>query len=304
MLRRFFIPLIALIMSYSVNSQSLNTYKYVVVPDSYDFLKGEKDRYQLNSLTQFLFKKYGFTAILKGEPFPEDLENEGCNALYANVNNASSMFTIKLAVELKDCKNTIVFTSQPGRSKSKEFKKGYQEALRAAFMDVKKLNYFYKAPKKTTGIVANKAQEKIAVQPAIAVADPVPPTEVTVLDKKLALPNTSKIVTNEVPSPITSTANKPISTTAKTKKVIYLLNGATYDMKKVDNGYTLHQILADGSSKALGTIFTTSRANNYIVKAESLSGNGYFDSFGNFVLERINPATGKVITDTFAREDR
>ena len=52
--------LIALIVVSNVYSQSnLNDYKYVIVPNKFDFLK-ENDQYQLNSLAAFLFEKYGF----------------------------------------------------------------------------------------------------------------------------------------------------------------------------------------------------------------------------------------------------
>ena len=52
----------------------------------------------------------------------------------------------------------------------------------------------------------------------------------------------------------------------------------------------------------VGKAFKSSTKNNYIVKAGDLSGNGHFDAYGNFILERINPVTNKLITDTFARQ--
>ena len=41
----------------------LNQYKYVAVPDRFDFLK-TSDQYQLSSLTQFLLTKKGFTVLV------------------------------------------------------------------------------------------------------------------------------------------------------------------------------------------------------------------------------------------------
>ena len=40
----------------------LNQYKYVSVPDRFDFLK-TNDQYQMSSLTQFLLTKKGFTVL-------------------------------------------------------------------------------------------------------------------------------------------------------------------------------------------------------------------------------------------------
>ena len=44
---------------FTQNSLNINDYKYVSVPDRFDFLK-TSDQYQLNSLTEFLLKKNGY----------------------------------------------------------------------------------------------------------------------------------------------------------------------------------------------------------------------------------------------------
>ena len=118
-----FLPLlIACFILTSVFSQSsLNKYKYIIVPHKFDFLK-EKDQYQLNALTQFLFNKYGFEAIMEGTAYPEDLIRNRCLALKSDVNKDSSMFKTKLTVELYDCNDKLVFTSSIGESREKEFK--------------------------------------------------------------------------------------------------------------------------------------------------------------------------------------
>ncbi|HET8837617.1 MAG TPA: hypothetical protein VFM82_01325, partial [Flavobacteriaceae bacterium] len=72
--------------------KSPNDYKYVIVPKKFDFLT-ENDQYKLNSLTEFLFEKYGFTAILEGEKFPDDLIKNPCSALNADVHSDSGMFS-------------------------------------------------------------------------------------------------------------------------------------------------------------------------------------------------------------------
>ena len=265
--------MVVVFIGFSGNSQELNSYKYVIVPDGYDFLKRKKDQYQLNSLSIFLFKKYGFNALLESEPFPEDLQNNHCNALYADVENVSSMFTIKLQVSLKDCKNNVVFSALPGKSRSKEFQKGYQEALRATFMSVKKINYFYKESPKVLNV-----------------------------DEVVSVPVDEESMAVAVPISVRSVVDKMVSSSDDNK--IYVYKGVKYGFKKRENGFRLVRYNTDGSKLSIGDVFSTSRPNNYLVKASELSGNGYFDSFDNFVLERINPATGKVITDTFAREDQ
>ena len=121
---------------------NLNAYKYVIVPKKFDFQKSG-DQYQLNQLTKFLFNKEGFNAIWEDEKLPEDLYNNPCLGLKANVLENSSMFATKLKIELSDCRNATIFNSNEGKSKIKEFKKGHHDALRKAFESVKEANYRY-----------------------------------------------------------------------------------------------------------------------------------------------------------------
>ncbi|HAO15538.1 MAG TPA: hypothetical protein DDE71_08270 [Tenacibaculum sp.] len=131
------------IMTLSIVGQSkINNYKYVIVPNKFEFLK-KKDQYQTSSLTKFLFEKYGFNAYLDSDKLPEDLNKNRCLALTGVVKDASSMFTTKSLVELRDCYNKVVFTSTTGKSKVKEYKKAYHESIRNAFLSLKSLGYKY-----------------------------------------------------------------------------------------------------------------------------------------------------------------
>jgi len=122
--------------------KNLNAYKYIIVPKKFDFQKSN-DKYQLNSLTKFLFNKEGFTAVFEGDEMPKDLFDNPCLGLKANVENTSGMLTTKLIIALLDCRNANIFTSLEGKSKIKDFKKSYHEALRKAFQSFKRVNYKY-----------------------------------------------------------------------------------------------------------------------------------------------------------------
>nr|BFF35272.1 hypothetical protein BACT7_01340 [Tenacibaculum mesophilum] len=140
-----------LITATSFAQKSINTYKYVIVPTKFDFLKG-KDKYQTSSLTKFLFNKYGFTALLEDEKLPEEVVNNRCLALTGTVRDESGLFTTKSIVELKDCNNKVVFASKEGRSKEKDYKKAYHEAIRNAFKSVQALKYKYTSSKEVTTV--------------------------------------------------------------------------------------------------------------------------------------------------------
>ncbi len=166
------ILLIALFISTASFAQkSINNYKYVIVPSKFDFVK-EKDKYQTSSLTKFLFNKYGFTAFLDDEELPAEIADNRCLALTGTVRDDSSMFTTKSVIELKDCYNKVVFTSQEGRSKEKEYKKAYQEAIRNAFKSVQALKYKY-VPLQEDVVIKTKEVPAVVTVPKVVESKPI-----------------------------------------------------------------------------------------------------------------------------------
>ena len=131
-------------VSIAFAQESLNAYKYVIVPNKYEFFK-EADKYQLNSLTAFLFDKQGFITVVEGTPYPDELNKNRCLALEADVEKTSKVFKTLLTIVLKDCTGKVVFTSKAGKSGEKEYQKAYTMALRDAFTSIEKLRYKYVA---------------------------------------------------------------------------------------------------------------------------------------------------------------
>ena len=72
------------------SQESINDYKYIIVPSQFEFQKSE-DSYQLNSLTKFLFNKAGYIAVLSTDNFPDDLAMNRCMALTSKLKKSSSM---------------------------------------------------------------------------------------------------------------------------------------------------------------------------------------------------------------------
>ena len=120
----------------------INNYKYVIVPTSYSFFN-EEDKFQINSLTKFLFNKYGFTAFLQNEELPQELTKNKCLALYVNVEEEKSLFKTKLRIDLKDCGGRLVMSSKVGETREKQFDKAFNLALRDAFETYQNINYKY-----------------------------------------------------------------------------------------------------------------------------------------------------------------
>lgn len=171
---------LVLLMSSSLFSQQskINNYQYIIVPDKFDFVKSI-DQYQTSSLTKFLLKKKGFKVFLSNENLPKELKNNRCKALQAIVKDDSSMFTIKSSIELQDCYGKVLFTSDIGKSKEKDYKKGYQEAIRNAFETMADMEYNYnpsieveKEVKKEAAIVKNMGNSVITTVKSTAIVIP------------------------------------------------------------------------------------------------------------------------------------
>ncbi len=169
-IKKTLVIVLVIISNTIFSQQSLNNYKYVIVPKKYDFLKSE-DKYQVNSLTKFLFKKEGFNTLFDSDAKPQELANNPCSALVSRVKKNSTMFTTKLVIELVNCRNEIVHASTEGRSKQKDYKKAYQEALRNAFESISSLDYKYN-PVKTPAI--EEKEEVIVDEPATIVKEVIP----------------------------------------------------------------------------------------------------------------------------------
>lgn len=126
--------------SYAQNS--VNDYKYVVVPNKFDFLS-EANEYRLNNLTKLLFEKYGFIALMEEDMLPDDAIANSCLVLKSDVIPEKSMFITKLKVKLKNCRGEVIFTSKLGESRKKKYEVAYTLALREAFNSFAVLNYSY-----------------------------------------------------------------------------------------------------------------------------------------------------------------
>jgi len=176
--------LIALFISVIGFSQSINDYKAVIVPLKYDFMKSE-NQYRLATLTKSNLLKAGFQAFYTNEEIPSGF-TERCELLYIDVKKESGFLVTKLFVEFKDCYGRVVYTSEMGKSKEKDYDLAYKESLDLAFKSINDLHYQYsgkavastKAPAATmvtpaaAAIVNSAPAAAVAVTPAVNVSDP------------------------------------------------------------------------------------------------------------------------------------
>jgi len=231
--------------------QSINSYKYVLVPKQFEFQKSA-DQYQINSLTKFLFERAGFTPLFTDEPVPDDLARNSCIALKVVLNNNSSFLSTKLNIDLFDCFNNLVFSTNEARSREKEYKDAYHEVIRAAFVDIENLKYAYQESVSHE----DKKVEKIKIEevkPAVIVVQPVLKKEeiTTKIEEKVAEPIIEKRV--EI---------KEID--IKTIEGNYIIDKwGTCTISKNDEGYS---VVGGDENFEFAIVYATSKPNFYIIK--------------------------------------
>jgi hypothetical protein len=172
-MKRIF-ALLVLLTSCVGFAQSINDYKYIIVPQQFGFVKG-KNEYNLSLLTKMMFEKYGFTTFIEGDKLPDELALDRCKPMYADLIKSNSFLTTNIVIALKDCQGKTLYTSETGKSKEKEFKKAYQEALRDASHSLDNLNYQYTSNAVVQSKAAsNSSQAASSSSDDVLFAEPMP----------------------------------------------------------------------------------------------------------------------------------
>lgn len=233
-MKRYFL-LFLLFISFSGYAQNtINNYKYVLVPEKFSFLK-QTDQYKLNTLTKRLLEDKGFTVYFDNSEIPNEIAGNKCNALNVDVTEKNSMLSTKLTLTLKDCRGNIIFKSKEGKSREKEYDISYNLALRDAFTSLDEVHYAYTpgagstdqqpAAAVTTSVAASTtAATTASVTTAVAVSQPA---------VKAAIPEATQVAGTLYAQP-TANGYQLIDTTPK--KVLTLFKTSSEDHFIADNG--------------------------------------------------------------------
>lgn len=124
-----YLLLFALLFSSVVFSQNVTDYKYIIVSSKFSFSK-EVNKYNLNALTKSVLEKQGYEVYYDTDILPQDLAENRCKALYADMLENNNLLVTKIKLQLKDCKNQVVYVSGEGTSREKEYAKAYVQAFR------------------------------------------------------------------------------------------------------------------------------------------------------------------------------
>jgi hypothetical protein len=258
-MKKYIFLLFAVLSVFQLEAQDqLNNYKYIIIPESYDFTQG-KDNYQLNSLTKFLFNREGYEAFIISDSLPQDLFNNRCLALSADAEKLkSSLFKTEIQINLKDCYGKIIYTSKVGSSKQKDFDKAYTQALRNAFESFEEFEYQYK-PK-----FENNNQKNQSITQSNPKAQVI--SEITQNEKN----KEAETVSYNVKS-VEYTETSKTNNTQESKKITQngaeakpLLNENIYYAQATESGYKL----VDSEPKLIMELIRTAQKNTFSVKGK------------------------------------
>ena len=154
--------------------QKVSDYKYISLPSK---LETFKEDFGLNNLLTKTLRSKNYTVIPSDKlQWPAEAQSNPCNVLMADIINDSGFLRNKVLVQFKDCNDKVV-SSIKGASNIKEYKEGYQDALKQTF---------------------------VSISPANPTAQPASPGKV----QETVTTNSTQVVTNSPSSSVDNTALK------------------------------------------------------------------------------------------------
>ena len=211
-----FILVLFTITAYSQNT--LNNYKYVIVPERFSFSKSD-NQYGLNTLAKALLESKGFTVFIGNSDLPPQIAANKCTALTAEVTDRKGFLVTNLTLQLKDCQGNVIFKSKEGKSREKEWQTAYDQALRDAFVSLKDVPYTYDS----TAVTQAQQVTVAPAAPAAPAPTPAAPTSAAITES-----------TGTLYAQATPNGYQLIDTTPK--KVLTLLKTSMPDYYIAENG--------------------------------------------------------------------
>ncbi|MEC3874707.1 hypothetical protein [Chryseobacterium salviniae] len=116
-----------------VFGQKVSDYQYISIPSKFESFKQD---YGLADMLSKTLKSKNYTIVPYDKlQWPSEAQANPCSVLMADVLNDSGLLRNKVLLQFKDC-NDKVISSIKGASNIKEFKEGFQDALKQTFMSV------------------------------------------------------------------------------------------------------------------------------------------------------------------------
>lgn len=141
-MKKLLLLTIMLISATGIAQTSLNDYNMAIIPAKFEFQK-EDNQYRINSTIKAFLKQKGFEVYLSSDVLPEGFMDYNCNKVFVNAVEENTMFKTALKIEFKDCKNNLLFATNFGETREKDYAKAYNEALLLTLKSFSNANYKY-----------------------------------------------------------------------------------------------------------------------------------------------------------------
>lgn len=117
--------------------QKVTDYKYISLPAKFETFKEDFGLGEM--LTKTLRSKNYNVVPFDKLQWPSEAQSNPCSVLSANILNDSGFLRNKVLLQFKDCNDKVV-SSIKGTSNIKEFKEGFQDALKQTFTSISPAN--------------------------------------------------------------------------------------------------------------------------------------------------------------------
>ena len=146
--------------------QKVSDYKYISLPSKFTTFKEDFGLGEL--LTKTLRSKNYAVIPADKMQWPSEAKDNPCSVAAGDVINDSGFLRNKVLLQFKDC-NDKVITSVKGASNIKEYKEGYQDALKQTYVSISPANPVVQAQQP---VRAQEPVETASAEPAVTTPAP------------------------------------------------------------------------------------------------------------------------------------
>ncbi|PIB28214.1 hypothetical protein BFP75_05770 [Maribacter sp. 4G9] len=259
----------------------MNDYKYIVVPKRFDAFR-EANQHQTSTLIKYLLSERGFNTVYE-DVLPKDLAIDRCLGLWVDLLDDSSMFTTKTTLVLKDCNGLDVFETQQGKSKIKEYKSAYNEAIGEAMQSLDGVAYTYSGGQETKETLTLNFKNDVRSLKNKEIAERMEPKGINT-DKvqRKAPKNQNPVVIQEATTENQSYKSlEPVPSNIGSKNESQVSeNEEIWYAQEIANGYQL----VDNTPKVRMLLFKSSNENMFMAQSDQKSGMVY-QKDGQWIFE-------------------
>ncbi len=132
-MKRFSVLLIAFfsIASFAQKKQT------ILISNKYEFQK-QKNSFNINNMLKAILVSNNYQVYFEDEVLPIEVAQNACDVLTGVLVDKSNMFVTKVKLQLKDCRNNVVYETAEVKSREKDIQTAYIEVIRLLSPELKK----------------------------------------------------------------------------------------------------------------------------------------------------------------------